>query len=174
MKLYTNQRIFKNRLYNSQIRGFSLIEVIIATLVLGVSVFGIISGLTQSAKRVNSQAGIEFALLTSQEFMTRMQINLRPENRQDYLNLDSASLPPVQACLANGCSPAEIAAHDKLEIIARVQARLAEPRLKLIAQNDTLQLHLAWKSASAPFQSKDCFFDLSESDSCVVQGQADL
>jgi len=151
-------------------RAFSLIEVLVSIIVLGVSVLGVATMISQSAKNINSQNGLAIAMHLSEDMMGRMKSNMLSVNQNNYLNFNIDLLPAQQTCLVVGCTPLQIADYDKREWGLSVIRRLAEPKAKLILVGDLIQLHLVWKSAGRPFKASGCDYALQAEESCVVQG----
>jgi type IV pilus assembly protein PilV len=113
-------------------KGFSLIEVLIAILVLALGVIGV-AGMQLSALRTSQQSAFQTAALQlASEMADRMRTNDRQAKLADadniFLNVDYSSAAgdptvPDQLCYAN-CTPEALAKFDIYEWQKRLRAAL--------------------------------------------------
>jgi len=107
-------------------QGFSLLEVLVATLVLSIGLLGIaVLHLTTS---VYAESGLHRsqAAALSREIVERMRVNL-DEARNGNYDLSTLPDPPLTTnCYGSGadCTPAQMRAHDLRLWSARVAAML--------------------------------------------------
>lgn len=132
--------------------GFSLIEVLVAVIVLALGLIGG-AALQLSALRTRHQSALmSTAVQLASSMADRMRANLVQLQADDASNLyltarhdatrDPAPAPPDQACLATPCNSAQLARADIHELIEQV--RDSFPGGRLLICRDTL----TWNAAA--------------------------
>lgn len=131
-------------------RGFTLLEVLIALVILSVGLLGV-AGLQASALRSNHSAYLKSQATTMVMDMAD-RIRANPRGAGQYAGYDSTSTKPVDpGCLSNGCSSAQLAQYDLFEWHQQL-TNLKQPLLPsgrgMITQNgDTYSVVILWQEA---------------------------
>ncbi len=112
------------RTMNSTNGGFSLLEVLIATVLMSIGLIGVAS--LQLTSSVYTESGLHrsHASTLAQEVFERMRINYREAKAGSY---DIATLPTgTSSCGGTGadCTPSQLKDHDLLAWASRVNALL--------------------------------------------------
>lgn len=103
--------------------GFSLIELLIAILILAVGLLGVAAMQTYSVKATSNSNLRGIALYLANNMADRIRANRQGFEDGDYDSMAGAA--QVAACLtAAGCSPQEMANNDKWEWQQTVQTTL--------------------------------------------------
>ncbi len=92
--------------------GFALIEVLLAVVVLAI---GLLAGSKMQILGLNYTQGAltrSAANIATNDIIDRMRLNRVGVEDGDYDNADTSTLPTDPACIAVGCTPAELASHD--------------------------------------------------------------
>lgn len=96
--------------------GFSLIELLIALLILAVGLLGMASLMMVSMKSNQSAAQRSQASWLAYDIIERMRLNTDTSTTSDaYLVAANAAIPADPACKATGCSSANTATLDRRE-----------------------------------------------------------
>jgi type IV pilus assembly protein PilV len=90
--------------------GFTLIEVLIAVLVLSLGLLGIAGLQLQGTRHVYDSQLYTVALLQAQDMADRMRANLEGVRAGSYNNLSGTPADP--GCIAAGCTTAQLATFD--------------------------------------------------------------
>ncbi len=96
--------------HSNQARGFTLIEVLIAMLVLSIGVMGVAGMQVTALKSLQSSASYGVAAMLANDIAGRMRVNRAQVLANAYNHTAAAESPPD--CVANTCSTAQMAAHD--------------------------------------------------------------
>ena len=101
-------------------RGFSLIEILVAVLIVSVGVLGV-AGLQLISLRNNTSA-----MLRTQAFQSAYEIidRLRANPDQDYTITLAADPPVAQDCTNVDCTPVQMRDYDHATWLADIQAGL--------------------------------------------------
>ena len=107
--------------------GFTLIEILIAVLVLGIGLLGV-AGLQSATLRINQGAYLRSqATLLARDIGDRMRANPRGAADGAYDMGGSGSASLSSSCeTTSGCGTTVMASHDLAEWINTVQARLPQ------------------------------------------------
>jgi type IV pilus assembly protein PilV len=118
-------------------RGFSLVEVLIAILVLSIGLLGLAGMQLQGAEGTNSAYFRSQATVIANELAERLHVNHLAVDNNDYeainlVNLQACdgSTPPPTRCasdqsgLADSCDPTQIAAFDTYSAACDIGERL--------------------------------------------------
>jgi type IV pilus assembly protein PilV len=102
--------------------GFSLIEVMIAALILSVGILGLAGLQLISMKGTQESYMKQQAMSVIQSITERMRSNIKGVTDSSYNHVNSATYcasPPATTCNASGsnCNPATIALNDKYNVI---------------------------------------------------------
>jgi type IV pilus assembly protein PilV len=109
----------KHRTFAQSVAGFTLLEVLVALVVLSIGLLGL-SGLQTSSLRNNHSAFLRSqATLAITDIMDRMRANSDAANAGNY-DIDYAATPSAAACSSN-CSAQAVADMDLAEWRAYVE-----------------------------------------------------
>ena len=104
----------KRFLLNRQQSGFTMLEVLVAIVVLSFGLLGL-AGLQADGLRNNTSAYLRSqATLMAYDMLDRMRANMQGVESGDYNNLMSTT-PSDPGCISTGCSVALMASHDAYE-----------------------------------------------------------
>lgn len=95
-----------------QSSGFAMIEVLLAVVVLAI---GLLAGSKMQMLGLNYTQGAQMrsnATMAANDIIDRMRLNPDGVNAGAYDDKDTDTLPADPNCIANGCSPTDLAAHD--------------------------------------------------------------
>lgn len=96
--------------------GFSMIEVLIALLILAIGLFGMASLMMTSMKSNQSAAVRSQASWLAYDIFERMRLNSAIAiNSGNYVTAASAGVPANPNCKSSGCSATNVAAQDLFE-----------------------------------------------------------
>lgn len=117
--------------------GFSLLEVLVSVVVLGVGLLGTAGMLLRSLRSANESAAFSAAVDLARDLSEKLRIQRQLAGRNDAANpylvaLGAGDAVPrgEPACLGHAaCTAAQLAAWDVHEWAGRVQATLPEARL---------------------------------------------
>lgn len=131
-------------------RGFTLLEVLIAIVILSVGLLGV-AGMQASGMRTNKAAyNRTVATAMAMDMIDRIRAN--PRAIDEYNNFDTENgIPTKQACINNatGCTPAELAMHDKYEwgqpLDSEDKKILPDGRGHINIQNDQVTITILWQ-----------------------------
>lgn len=94
--------------------GFSLIEVLVTLVVLSIGLLGI-AGMQASGLR-NNHAAYTKTQATNLAMDMAERIRANPRGQAEYAGFNSNNAPADSpGCISAGCSPAQLASHDKFE-----------------------------------------------------------
>lgn len=98
---------------STPVRGFTLLEVLIALVVLSIGLLGL-AGLQSTGLRFNQSAGMRTqATQLAYDMSDRMRANMVAVNAGSYLSSSQTSLSKVANChTTTGCTPAQMAGDD--------------------------------------------------------------
>lgn len=104
-------------------RGFTLMEVLIAIIVMSIGLLGLASMQANGLKNTTSAYQRSQAILLANEMLDRIRANQvgMYSGAYDHL-LDGATSDP--GCITTGCSPAQMAQYDAFQWSRRVAALL--------------------------------------------------
>ena len=132
------------------IRGFTMLEILIALLVLSIGLLGV-AGLQTMGLRYSQSAYVRSQVTALvDDLADRMRANPGGVINGAYDNFGTAStLPTDPGCIAsaNGCTPANLAIYDKLQWVALVKGRLPEgvtAKVERIATTNDFDITLSW------------------------------
>lgn len=89
-----------------------MIEVLLAVLVLAI---GLMAGSKMQMLGMNYTQGAQLrtiATMAANDIIDRMRLNPSAVNNGDYNNASTDTPPSNPNCMMNGCTPAQLAAHD--------------------------------------------------------------
>lgn len=96
--------------------GFTLIEILVALLILAIGLFGMASLMLTSMKSNQSAAVRSQASWMAYDIIERMRLNVdRATTTNSYVMNNSTAIPADPGCKANGCSAANTAVLDLRE-----------------------------------------------------------
>lgn len=96
-------------------RGFTLIEVVIAILIFGISMLGLASLQVVGMKVNDTSYRRSQAVLQAYNMSDRMRANIAAVDDGYYNNVSGISTPSSPSCQSSGCTPQELAEHDVYE-----------------------------------------------------------
>ena len=97
---------------NKQQSGSTLLEVLIAVLVLSIGLLGVAS-LQLYGLRYNQSAYLRSqATILAYDIIDRMRSNTDAVTAGSYDNIDTNTLPTDPACISVGCTTVQLADHD--------------------------------------------------------------
>lgn len=131
-------------------RGFSLIEVLVAVLIVAVGVLGIAALQITTTAHTESSLQRGQASMLAREIIERMRINVDEVKAGNY---DINSLPTLTTnCTGSGadCSPAQIRAHDLRLWSARVTSLMPSGNASIVTDTSVdpveVVVTLSWSS----------------------------
>ena len=125
-------------------RGFSIIEVLIAVLLLNILIGGIASLQNNALRQAHHSQVRRAVILSTENFMTRIQAN--QASLDEYVNSTKAFTDEAH-CLANTCNSTDIAHTDLLFFKQQMKALVGTNYGINIAYNPTgqeLKLTVCW------------------------------
>lgn len=102
-------------------RGFTIIEVLVTTVVLGAGLLGLARLQTESLRNTQIAEQRTEAARLAADMADRMRANAQGVADRNYDNNDSTA---SSGCIASACTPAQIADDDLAEWRTALQARL--------------------------------------------------
>ena len=129
-------------------RGFSMIELLVALLILAIGLFGMASLMLTSMKSNQSAATRSQASWLAYDMIERMRLNVDQATTSDsYVTDEDDNAPNDPGCKANGCSAANTAILDlrewKVELAnAGLQGRVER------AGNNRYSVTISWADAN--------------------------
>ena len=95
--------------------GFSLIEILVTMVVLSIGLLGV-AGMQASGLR-NNHAAYTKTQATNLAMDMAERIRANPKGQADYIDFNSKNDAPTNppGCISTGCTPAQLAEHDKFE-----------------------------------------------------------
>ncbi|WP_020560299.1 type IV pilus modification protein PilV [Thiofilum flexile] len=105
---------------NSQQQGFSLLEVLIAVLILSVGLLGLASMQVANLKVVHNSSQKQQATLLLNDLAARIRNNFTGAKAGNYETpapLTDCGTAPANTCQSESCNPSEIAALDLAQIM---------------------------------------------------------
>lgn len=140
--------------------GFSLIELLIALLILAVGLLGMASLMMTSMKSNQSAAQRSQASWLAYDIVERMRLNSDTASTSNaYLVAAGAAIPADPGCKATGCNSANTATLDRREWMTQ----LADAGLNgIVARNGSdYTVTINWQEdSSTACPNQQCFFTL--------------
>ncbi|WP_020581532.1 type IV pilus modification protein PilV [Endozoicomonas elysicola] len=125
-----------------RVKGFTLIEVLVAMLILSISLLGMAGLQIMSLQSSGSSLARSQATMMAYDLAERMRRN--PDQTGFYItNLDQVITSPD--CLSTGCSPEELAREDIIQWQTSLQDINGEAALASI--NNEITLEISWSES---------------------------
>ena len=103
---------------NSQQRGFSLLEVLIAVLVLSIGLLGLASMQVANLKTIHNSSQKQQATILLNDLAARVRNNFIGAQAGNYVtSMTSCSIAPSNTCRSASCSPSELATLDLYQVM---------------------------------------------------------
>lgn len=128
-----------------ELRGFTLVEVLVAVVILSIGVLGAV-GMQVSAIRMNKEVRYQAtAVSLAKELAEKMRgnkdvaIQVSSASNPYLLDLkpaDTTPTAPSPNCSTSTCTAAQIAAWDRYDWILRIRTALPSPRIVVCMDND--------------------------------------
>lgn len=129
-------------MHHQQQLGFSLIEVLIAVVILAVGLLGLAKLQATSLKYNHSAYVRSSATMLSYDIIDRIRVN-KP-NISDYITNDAASANQQSSCNSSGCTPDQMAENDLYEWNQAVQSILPNGIAKITQAGETYTVDIGW------------------------------
>lgn len=140
--------------------GFSLIELLIALLVLAVGLLGMASLMMVSMKSNQSAAQRSQASWLAYDIIERMRLNTDTSTTGNaYLVAAGDAIPADPDCKANGCSGANTATLDRREWMTQLAQAGLSGVITRAGRNYTVTINWQEDSSTA-CPNQQCFFTL--------------
>ena len=138
-------------------RGFTLIEVLVAVVVMAIGLLGVASLQIGSVKRAQDAYARSQAAFLAYSIADAMRVNL-PSARAGLYDLSAADPSPMIAvtCIGEGatCSPAELATFDVAQWRTAIAAQLVDGNSGVVSVYDAARdvsqvtVRILWRSIS--------------------------
>lgn len=155
-------------------RGFSLLEILIAVLVLSIGVLGLAGLQFFGLKEGQTSYQRSQAVIFAYEMSDRIRANRTAAAGGSYALASGASLSaPGNDCSTGSCTAAQMAAYDIYNWYARVQASLPSGTAS-IACNDTCGLGrkmtviVQWDETRSGTAGSGCSTTATSKDGCIA------
>jgi len=152
----------------SKDQGGSLIEVLIAMLVMSISLFGFFEYFSQTRRNMNSQVGLVAAQYVGDFLLTSIRQHMTPINQALYEGLSMTGTYTLHNCTNAFCSDEDIAERDLALFVREATSTLNNPQTKISFIEGYVQLELSWSDPLRPIQSGDCSNEAGETQSCIT------
>lgn len=127
---------------NHSTQGTSLLEVLIAIVVLSVGLLGI-AGLQLTGMRFTSNANLRFqAQLQVNDMADRIRANSIGEQAGNYNNISGLGSNP--GCISTGCTPAQMATTDAFQWNTANAALLPSGTGTVVGNGTTFTITINW------------------------------
>ena len=142
----TNSNTLPLQTYKKRQSGFSLIEIMVAAIILSIGILGVVSLQVIGMKGTHQSYMKHQAMAIVQALTERMRSNVTGVTAGDYVQASAglvcATPPPVCNTATTNCSAADIAAVDNHNIICGYQTGAGQRTggLKITAANDIATL----------------------------------
>lgn len=143
--------------------GFTLLEVLIAAIVMAIGLIGIAALQVTSAKYAESATQRGQAATLAQELVERVRLNLGEARDGNY---DFTSLPDPEGgpdCETSACDPANMRAYDLAVWSGRLQATLPNPAASIVTTAPasaldpaTITISIGWDNSRGRQVSANC------------------
>ena len=154
--------------------GFSLIEVLVALLVLGLGIMGFIALQLRSVETTSVTYSRTQAMAVARDVIERINVNPQawPESYADASNKWSNELVAAN-CMSAACDPAALAASDIYEVRAVVRDMLFNGKIVVEAKCNNQQIacvKVAWDQTSLADCDPDdvTLEDAGENGDCIL------
>jgi len=150
--------------------GFSLIEILVTLVVLSIGLLGI-AGMQASGLR-NNHAAYTKTQATNLAMDMAERIRANPKGQASYAGFDSNNAPATSPnCITSGCTPAELATHDKFEwsqpLKTETKPVLPAGRGHVTQNGDQFIVTILWREiAYDGMIFNDCEEDLADDMAC--------
>ncbi|MDQ2696627.1 MAG: type IV pilus modification protein PilV [Pseudomonadota bacterium] len=131
--------------------GFSLIEVLIAVIILSIGLLGMARLQIISMQNNNGAFYRSQATLLANEILDRMRLNLTAAG--SYAIAADAPAPAADSCVANPCDPAAVAQADLMEWRAEIARLLPAGTGSIVVDaNNVVTVDILWTDPAAAAQ----------------------
>jgi type IV pilus assembly protein PilV len=122
--------------------GFSLIEVLVAVVILAVGLLGLANLQATSLKYNHSAYLRSQATLLSYDIIDRIRVNKGSIN--NYLTTDASSANAQSSCLSSGCTTVQMAENDLYEWNQTIQQTLPNGIGSVTQAGETYTVDIGW------------------------------
>ncbi|MGF6691051.1 type IV pilus assembly protein PilV [Metapseudomonas resinovorans] len=142
-------------------QGFTLIEVLIALLVLAIGLLGMASLMVASVQSNQSASVRSQASTLAYDMAERLRLNRDRAVTSTSYETDGTNIPADPNCKTDGCTPAQVATLDLREWLTQL-AQVGLSGSITRANNNRYTISVLWQedSARACGQNSQCSFTL--------------
>jgi type IV pilus assembly protein PilV len=159
----------KNSQSTSKQSGFTMLEVLVAIVVLAFGLLGL-AGLQADGLRNNTSAYLRSqATLLAYDMLDRMRANMQGVESGDYDNLLNTT-PTNPNCISTGCSVSQIAQHDAFEWSQHLSTTLPSGQGRVIGNGSgaIFSITVMWDDRRTGVTGTDCSGDPSVDLTCFT------
>lgn len=149
-------------------RGSSLIEVLIAVLVMSISLFGFLEYFSQTRRNLNSQVGLVAAQYIGEFLLASVRQHSNSTNQGLYSNMSVGKSYTLHSCSNVPCSSEKIAERDLALFVGEANKNLNSPAGQLSFVNGYVRLDLFWSDPLRPVRNGECEDSASVTQSCIT------
>ena len=150
------------------LQGVSLIEVLVALLLVSISGFSVLAMSSFSTQESNSLRFEITADYLGRSLLSRVQANANQDNRAIYtFDTNTGSTEAAGDCI-NGCSSIAVAKVDVSEWTAEVKSILPEVRYQTWWEMNQLHIAIAWVGPIRNNSALNCPFKTNPNEACRV------
>lgn len=147
--------------------GISLIEVLVALLLVSIAGFGVLAMSGFSTKESNSLRFEISADYLGRSLLSRAKTNIETNNKAIYTFDSNSIITKPDNCTA-GCDATTVARLDIAEWAQEARTILPEVQYQTWWQGDQLHVAIAWTGPVKNNESKDCPFQIKSNQACRV------
>lgn len=142
-------------IHSERARGVTLVEVMVALLVLGIGVMGYAALQLRSVKMAEDTYSRSQAMSIAQDTIERIRANVDALPTYLATDWDASLSAPATPCVftasipAAGCSPADMAANDVFEVRSAAAAMLISGNVSVASCSPLTCVTVAWSDTTA-------------------------